>query len=86
MARKPWIQFNFPERRRPTPVNDIYDDDLQALVTEANLESENERIKLVSLKVASETGEIPKAQIVLAVDGKERQATKAGAGAVDAVF
>ena len=66
--------------------HDIYDDDLQALVTEANLDSENERIKLISVKVASETGETPKAQIVLAVDGKERQATEAGAGAVDAVF
>lgn len=66
--------------------HDIYDDDLQALVTEASMEAENERIKLVSLKVASETGETPKAEIVLAVDGKEMQAVEGGAGAVDAVF
>ncbi|MBL4852515.1 MAG: 2-isopropylmalate synthase [Gammaproteobacteria bacterium] len=66
--------------------HDIYDDDLQALVTEANLKTENERIKLVSVCVTSETGETPNAQVVLVVDGKEEQATASGAGAVDAVF
>jgi len=66
--------------------HDIYDDDLQALVTEANLEAENERIKLISIRVTSETGETPNAQVVLVVDGKEEQATESGAGAVDAVF
>lgn len=66
--------------------HEIYDDDLQALVTEANLESENERIKLVSLKVASETGEVPRARVTLVVDGEEKQGLDAGAGAVDAVF
>ena len=49
--------------------HEIFDDDLQALVTDVNMATENERIKLISLKVCSETGETPKADLVLAVDG-----------------
>ncbi len=42
--------------------HEIYDEDLQALVTESDIESSvNERIKLVGLKVCSETGETPEA-------------------------
>lgn len=66
--------------------HDIYDDDLQALVTEANLEAENERVKLVSLRVCSETGEIPDAVITLNVDGEEQQGEASGGGPVDATF
>jgi 2-isopropylmalate synthase len=39
--------------------HEIYDEDLQALVTEAAAAMENERYKLVALKVCSETGETP---------------------------
>ncbi len=66
--------------------HEIYDEDLQALVTDANLEAENERIKLVFLKVCSETGETPQAALTLWVDGIEQQATAAGGGPVDAAF
>jgi 2-isopropylmalate synthase len=66
--------------------HEIYDDDLQALVTTANLEAENERVKLVSLKVCSETGETPVASIILKVDGEEVQGEAAGGGPVDASF
>jgi 2-isopropylmalate synthase len=66
--------------------HEIYDDDLQALVTEANLEAENERVKLVGLKVCSETGETPNATITLNVDGEEKQASSRGGGPVDASF
>ena len=66
--------------------HEIYDDDLQALVTEASLEAENERVKLVALKVCSETGETPSAVITLNVDGKETHATATGGGPVDASF
>jgi 2-isopropylmalate synthase len=41
--------------------HDIFDEDLQALVTEANLALENERVKLVFLSVGSQTGETPRA-------------------------
>ncbi len=66
--------------------HEIYDDDLQALVTEANLEAENESIQLVSLKVCSETGETPRARVNIVVDGKEHTATAEGGGPVDASF
>ncbi|HHW78977.1 MAG TPA: 2-isopropylmalate synthase [Xanthomonadaceae bacterium] len=65
--------------------HEIYDEDLQALVTDANLTA-NERIKLRYLRVCSETGETPRAQVTLAVDGEERSATADGGGPVDASF
>ncbi len=66
--------------------HEIFDDDLQAIVTETNLEAENERVKLVGLKVCSETGETPNAVITLNVDGEEKQGTSDGGGPVDAAF
>ena len=66
--------------------HDIYDEDLQALITETNLAAENERIKLVALKACSETGEIPNASVTLSVDGVEYHASAPGGGPVDAAF
>ncbi len=66
--------------------HEIYDDDLQALVTEANLEAENEYVKLVALKVCSETGETPDARITLRINDTETQAQSRGSGPVDAAF
>ncbi|MCE9640968.1 MAG: 2-isopropylmalate synthase [Betaproteobacteria bacterium] len=66
---------------------EIYDEDLQALITEENLEHvENERYRLVSLTAHSETGESPFAKIVLSEDGKEKPAQSQGSGPVDASF
>ena len=67
--------------------HEIYDEDLQALVTESNLESAvNESIKLVALKVCSETGETPSAQLTLSVNGKEKRGASEGGGPVDAAL
>jgi len=66
--------------------HEIFDEDLQALVTDANLAAENERVKLLYLRVCSETGETPRAQVTLAVDGVEHNATADGGGPVDASF
>lgn len=66
--------------------HEIYDDDLQALVTEVNLEAENEYVKLVALKVCSETGETPDARITLRINNEERQGRSRGSGPVDATF
>ena len=66
--------------------HEIFDEDLQALVTDASLEATNERIKLVSMRVCSETGETPKADVVLSVDGVEQPGTSTGSGPVDATF
>ncbi len=66
--------------------HEIYDEDLQALVTDVNLAAENERIKLMYLKASSETGEMPVADVTLWIDGEEKKATSKGDGPVDAVF
>ena len=66
--------------------HDIYDEDLQALASETALAAENERFKLVSLRVCSETGETPSAEITLAIDGEEKHAGALGSGPVDASF
>ncbi len=66
--------------------HEIFDEDLQALVTDTNLDAISERIKLMSLRVCSETGETPKAHLVLAVDGEEKPGISIGSGPVDATF
>ncbi len=66
--------------------HEIFDEDLQALVTDTGIEAENERIRLVSLRVCSETGETPHAQVIVALDGEERGACAEGGGPVDAAF
>ena len=66
--------------------HEIFDEDLQALVTEENLEQKTERLKLVSLKVCSETGETPVADVTLNVEGTDMRASMPGSGPVDAAF
>ena len=66
--------------------HEIYDDDLQALVSESIQASADQRIRLVSLKAVSETGRTPVAEITLAINGEQRQARAEGSGPVDAAF
>ncbi len=66
--------------------HEIYDEDLQALVTEANQAAVNEHYRLVSMRVCSETGETPSARVTLLVDGTEQRAVADGGGPVDASF
>jgi len=65
--------------------HEIFDEDLQALVSESNPEVP-EIYKLVSLKVCSETGEKPFAEVTLNVDGEEHFTQAEGGGPVDAAF
>lgn len=65
--------------------HDIYDEDLFALVSGEDSTYE-ERFKLVSLRVCSETGEKPNAELVLSVDGEEHKTASNGGGPVDAAF
>lgn len=64
---------------------EIYDEDLQTIVTDT-LGNDGERVKLISLRVCSETGERPHAFITLSVDGIERRGDAWGSGPVDATF
>ena len=66
--------------------HEIYDDDLQALVTDVEAAQAADRYQLVGLRVCSETGEIPVAQLTLRVAGEERVVESEGAGPVDAAF
>jgi len=64
--------------------HEIYDDDLQALISDT-LTTE-EAIKLVYVQVCSETGEKPKAQVTLELNGQEKNISAEGSGPVDAVY
>ena len=66
--------------------HEVFDDDLQALVSDAIQDSADEKIKLVTLKASVETGETPKAEITLSIDGNEQHADAEGGGPVDAAF
>lgn len=65
--------------------HEVFDEDLHALVTDA-LTEENERVRLVSLKVCSETGETPLASVTLSIDDEEVHTEMSGGGPVDAVY
>ncbi|HCA26057.1 MAG TPA: 2-isopropylmalate synthase, partial [Betaproteobacteria bacterium] len=66
--------------------HEIFDEDLHALVSDEAAAHEPEHYKLVSLRVCSETGEIPHAAVVVAESGVERAAESDGGGPVDAAF
>ena len=66
--------------------HEIFDEDIQALVSDTQKAAENEQFALVSLAVCSQTGEIPNASIVLTIGGEEQRSSSEGAGPVDATF
>jgi len=64
--------------------HDIFDEDLQMLISETSFEAEDEHIKLIALKACSETGEVPNATVTLRIDNKELTDNADGGGVVDA--
>ena len=66
--------------------HEIFDEDLQAIVADSLQEAANDRVQLLAMKVVSETGETPVADVTLALDGQERSGRATGDGAVDAIF
>lgn len=66
--------------------HEIFDEDLQALVTSSNFAEVKGRYKLICMSVASETGVTPVAKVTVAVDGKEHTIEAEGSGPVDAAF
>ncbi|MDR5170556.1 2-isopropylmalate synthase [Methylobacillus flagellatus] len=64
--------------------SEIFDEDIQALVSD-NVVNE-ESFKLSYLHVASQTGEVPHAEVTVAENGIERRADATGGGPVDAAF
>lgn len=66
--------------------HEIFDDDLQALVTEASQETGEEYVKLVAVKVCAETGEVPESTVVVRINNEEVTAKSSGCGSVDATL
>jgi len=65
---------------------EIFDEDIMALVSAEDHAQGGELYRLVSLAQRSETGELPHAKVVFAVEGKEVSAEASGDGPVDAVI
>ncbi len=66
--------------------SEIFDEDIQALVSNEGVTHVSEHFRLVSMRAHSETGILPKAQVTLSVGGKEHQAEAQRGGPVDATF
>jgi 2-isopropylmalate synthase len=65
---------------------EIFDEDLQALVSQEAGRSSDEHWKLVTMNQASGMGEKPFARVTLMEVGKERKSESQGDGPVDATF
>jgi 2-isopropylmalate synthase len=66
--------------------SEIFDEDLQALVSDEFISEASENYKLVYLHVCSETGETPHATVTVLDNGAEDSAEADGGGPVDASF
>lgn len=66
--------------------HEIYDEDLQALVSDVRLEKAEDRYRLVDLAVTTGGGKPPRVHLVLQVDGEQCSVDCEGDGAVDAIF
>ena len=66
--------------------HEIFDEDLQALVTDTLAAEVPEPFRLSDLAVTSRMGEMPIARLVLNLDGVECEAQAQGSGPVDATF
>ena len=66
--------------------DEIYDEDLQALVSESDGFNQDEFYRFLSLHVTVESGTTPSAEINLEMDGERKLAAAEGGGVVDAAF
>ena len=66
--------------------NEIFDEDLQALVSDEAVAQVSEHYRLVAMGAHSETGVLPVARVVMSIAGAEHHADAQGGGPVDATF
>ncbi len=66
--------------------SEIFDEDIQALVSNEGVTHVSEHFRLVFMRAHSETGILPKAQVTLSVGGAEHHAEAQRGGPVDATF
>jgi len=65
---------------------EVFDEDLHALASDEFVTPEREHYKLVALKVVSETGEVPQAEVTLSAGDTEQSVHTRGDGPIDATF
>ena len=65
---------------------EIFDEDLQALVSDVQIGAEDDAITVKNLEVLSKSGQLPTAKICLNYKDKDHQSQASGDGAVDAIF
>jgi len=65
---------------------EIFDADLQALVSDVQIGAEDDAITVKDLEVLSKTGQLPTAKICIHYKDQEHQSEASGDGAVDAIF
>ncbi|RRD90945.1 2-isopropylmalate synthase [Conchiformibius steedae] len=65
---------------------EIFDEDLHALVSDGLVSLSQDHYKFISQRITTETGELPRAEIVFSVRGEEKHAQSTGSGPVDAIF
>ena len=65
---------------------EIFDEDLHVLVSDEMSNLTPDRYKFISQRIVTETGELPRAEIVFSTDGEEQHAEATGSGPVDAIF
>lgn len=66
--------------------HEVFDEDLQALMSDATQVETVEIYQLGELEVVSKTGQSPIAKLVIFVNGKEKHCNATGGGPVDAAF
>lgn len=66
--------------------HEIFDEDLQAIVSDNRNAEGEDRYRLVCMSVCSETGVVPVAKVTLLVQGEEHSASAEGSGPVDATY
>jgi 2-isopropylmalate synthase len=65
---------------------EVFDEDLHVLASDEFVTPEREHYKLVALKVVSETGEVPQAEVTLSAGDTEQSVHTRGDGPIDATF
>jgi 2-isopropylmalate synthase len=65
---------------------EIFDEDLQALVSDVQMGTEDEALTLVGLEVLSKSGQLPHAKLTIRYQDQNHDAEASGDGAVDAIF
>src|SRR5258708_32653580 len=65
---------------------EIFDEDIQALMSDETVTPDAEHYKLISISAYSETGEQPFSRVARSEEGREKRSEARGGGSIDATF